>query len=117
MHHSKFAAQVERLLDGVDAVIYLLDYTKLRTKDEADLFRRLKEINPGDLWHIAFLWQLLQDSQEPTADLLRRNRHSLTALPFAWNFQTPGVVSCSRAIPCLVNLANHRGHVVEVHSR
>lgn len=40
-------SQVERLLDGVDAVIYLLDYTKLRTKDEADLFRRLKEINPG----------------------------------------------------------------------
>lgn len=39
--------QVERLLDGVDAVIYLLDYTKLRTKDEADLFKRLKEINPG----------------------------------------------------------------------
>jgi len=39
--------QVERLLDGVDAVVYLLDYTKLRTNEEAALFTRLKQINPG----------------------------------------------------------------------
>lgn len=38
--------QVERLLDGVDAVLYLLDYTKLKTADEADLFARLTRINP-----------------------------------------------------------------------
>lgn len=38
--------QVERLLDSVDAVIYLLDYTKLKTADEAEVLQRLKEINP-----------------------------------------------------------------------
>lgn len=38
--------QVERLLDSVDAVIYLLDYTKLKTADEAEILQRLKEINP-----------------------------------------------------------------------
>ena len=40
------ASQVERLLDSVDAVIYLLDYTKLKTADEAEVLQRLKEINP-----------------------------------------------------------------------
>ena len=39
--------QVERLLDGVDAVLYLLDYTKLRTAEEASIFERIKSINPG----------------------------------------------------------------------
>ena len=39
-------AQVERLLDSVDAVIYLLDYTKLKTADEAEVLQRLKDINP-----------------------------------------------------------------------
>ncbi|DBA78877.1 hypothetical protein WJX77_008617 [Trebouxia sp. C0004] len=39
-------AQIERLLDSVDAVIYLLDYTKLKTADEAEVLQRLKEINP-----------------------------------------------------------------------
>jgi tRNA U34 5-carboxymethylaminomethyl modifying GTPase MnmE/TrmE len=38
--------QVERLLDGVDAIIYLLDYTKLRTAEEQSIFSRLKQINP-----------------------------------------------------------------------
>lgn len=36
--------QVERLLDGVDAVLYLLDYTKLKTQDEAAIFERLKQV-------------------------------------------------------------------------
>ena len=40
------ATQVERLLDSVDAVIYLLDYTKLKTADEAEVLQRLKDINP-----------------------------------------------------------------------
>lgn len=39
--------QVERLLDSVDAVCYVLDYTKLRTAEEASNFARLKCINPG----------------------------------------------------------------------
>ena len=39
--------QVERLLDSVDAVCYLLDYTKLRTAEEASMFARIKSINPG----------------------------------------------------------------------
>jgi hypothetical protein len=39
--------QVERLLDSVDAVCYLLDYTKLRTAEEASIFERIKTINPG----------------------------------------------------------------------
>ena len=30
----------------MDAVIYLLDYTKLKTADEAEVLQRLKEINP-----------------------------------------------------------------------
>ena len=34
--------QVERLLDGVDAAIYILDYTKLKTKEEAELLQKLK---------------------------------------------------------------------------
>lgn len=34
--------QVERLLDTVDAVIYLLDYSKLKTEEEALLLQRLK---------------------------------------------------------------------------
>jgi hypothetical protein len=38
---------VERLLDGVDAVLYLLDYTKLKTADEAGLFGRLAAVNPA----------------------------------------------------------------------
>lgn len=39
-------SQVERLLSGVDAVVYLLDYTKLKTAEEAAIFRRLREVNP-----------------------------------------------------------------------
>ena len=38
---------MERLLDSVDAVCYLLDYTKLRTAEEASMFARIKSINPG----------------------------------------------------------------------
>ena len=34
--------QVERLLGTVDAAIYLLDYTKLKTVEEATLFAKLK---------------------------------------------------------------------------
>jgi hypothetical protein len=30
------------VLDSVDAVIYILDYTKLKTQEEADLLRKLK---------------------------------------------------------------------------
>ena len=36
--------QVERLLGTVDAAVYLLDYTKLKTEDEAVMFERLKEV-------------------------------------------------------------------------
>jgi hypothetical protein len=39
--------QVERLLDGVGAVIYLLDYTKLKTAEEEALFERLRATNPA----------------------------------------------------------------------
>lgn len=48
LHHKpcQFVVQVERLLDSVDAIIYVLDYTKLKTADEAEVLRRLKEINP-----------------------------------------------------------------------
>ncbi len=38
---------MERVLEGGDAVVYLLDYTKLGTNDEAELFRSLRHINPG----------------------------------------------------------------------
>jgi hypothetical protein len=38
---------VERLLDGVDALIYLLDYTKLKTVEEASVLARLRSINPA----------------------------------------------------------------------
>ncbi|GFH20932.1 uncharacterized protein HaLaN_18140, partial [Haematococcus lacustris] len=38
---------VERLLSGVDACVYLLDYTKLKTQDEASLLQRLKQVNPA----------------------------------------------------------------------
>ena len=36
------AWQVERLLDSVDAVLYLLDYSKLKTAEEANLLGKLK---------------------------------------------------------------------------
>lgn len=32
------------MLDTVDAVIYLLDYTKLKTQEEASLLQRLKVV-------------------------------------------------------------------------
>ncbi len=38
--------QVERLLDGVDVALYILDYTKLKTQDEAGMFERLRQVNP-----------------------------------------------------------------------
>ena len=38
--------QVERVLESVDAVVYLLDYTKLKTQEEADLLKKLRDINP-----------------------------------------------------------------------
>lgn len=38
--------QVDGLLDTADAIIYILDYTKLKTAEEANLFSRLKDINP-----------------------------------------------------------------------
>lgn len=34
-------------MDGVDAAIYLLDYTKLKTAEEAAVLTRLKAINPA----------------------------------------------------------------------
>lgn len=37
---------MERLLDSVDAVLYILDYTKLKTSEEANLLATLKEVNP-----------------------------------------------------------------------
>ena len=38
--------QVERLLCGVDAALYLLDYTKLKTAEEAATLARLRSLNP-----------------------------------------------------------------------
>lgn len=37
---------VERLLDSVDAVVYILDYTKLKTTEEATVLAKLKDANP-----------------------------------------------------------------------
>ena len=37
---------MERLLETVDIVVYLLDWTKLKTQEEADLLKRLRDINP-----------------------------------------------------------------------
>ncbi len=37
---------MERLLDSVDAVVYILDYTKLKTTEEASMLAKLKEANP-----------------------------------------------------------------------
>jgi hypothetical protein len=39
--------QVERLLDRVDGAIWLLDYTKLKTAEEAAVLGRLRDINPA----------------------------------------------------------------------
>lgn len=44
---------VERLLDSVDAVVYVLDYTKLKTKEEAELLTRLSESNPQLIQRLA----------------------------------------------------------------
>lgn len=39
-------ARVDRLLADVDVIIYLLDYTKLKTEEEKDLFARLSSMRP-----------------------------------------------------------------------
>ena len=38
--------QVERLLSDIDGIIYLLDYTKLKTIEEAQIFGKLRQLNP-----------------------------------------------------------------------
>ena len=38
--------QVERLLSEIDGIIYLLDYTKLKTIEEAQIFGKLRQLNP-----------------------------------------------------------------------
>ena len=38
--------RVDRLLGEVDVIIYLLDYTKLKTEEEKDLFARLSSMRP-----------------------------------------------------------------------
>jgi hypothetical protein len=45
--HPTSVPQVERLLGSVDAVLYVLDYTKLKTCEEAAMFKRLHQVNPG----------------------------------------------------------------------
>ena len=39
-------AKVERLLDEVDVIVYLLDYTKLKTEEEKQLFEKLASLRP-----------------------------------------------------------------------
>ena len=41
-----FLLQVERLLSEIDGIIYLLDYTKLKTIEEAQIFGKLRQLNP-----------------------------------------------------------------------
>jgi small GTP-binding protein len=41
-----FRARVDRLLGDADVILYLLDYTKLRTEDERALFERLAALRP-----------------------------------------------------------------------
>jgi GTPase SAR1 family protein len=41
-----FRARVDRLLGDADVILYLLDYTKLRTEDERGLFARLAALRP-----------------------------------------------------------------------
>jgi small GTP-binding protein len=36
--------KIEKLLDKVDVIIYLLDYTKLNTSEEAEMFAKLREV-------------------------------------------------------------------------
>lgn len=43
-HHA--ILQVERLLSEIDGIIYLLDYTKLKTTEEAQIFGKLRQLNP-----------------------------------------------------------------------
>lgn len=44
---------MERLLDSIDAVVYVLDYTKLKTKEEADLLTKLADSNPQLIQRLA----------------------------------------------------------------
>ncbi len=36
--------KIEKLLDKVDVIIYLLDYTKINTSEEAEMFAKLREV-------------------------------------------------------------------------
>jgi hypothetical protein len=58
-HHSclrGFLAQVERLLDGIGVLVYLLDCNKLKTQEEKQMFQRLKELDPP-----FFCWVRIQE--------------------------------------------------------
>ena len=46
MFKSMCRFKIERLLDSVDAVVYLLDYTKLKTQEEQELLVKLRSLNP-----------------------------------------------------------------------
>jgi small GTP-binding protein len=43
---SALRAKVERVLDNADVIVYVLDYTKLKTAEEQALFELLKEMRP-----------------------------------------------------------------------
>ncbi|KAI7841857.1 hypothetical protein COHA_004386 [Chlorella ohadii] len=45
--------KVDRLLEGADAVVHVLDYTKLKTCEEAAMLRRLRELNPALIRRLA----------------------------------------------------------------
>lgn len=38
---------MEKLLEDVDAVIYVLDYTKLKTVEEEEMLQDIQKINPA----------------------------------------------------------------------
>ena len=49
--------QIEKLVQDVDAAVYVLDYTKLKTSAEAEMLQAVRKINPAlmhRIWHRMF---------------------------------------------------------------
>ena len=74
---------MERLLDSVDAVVYLLDYTKLKTVEEAAILRKFKEINPQLMQRLSQRLFFVVSTQ-PECDLCR-----LPSLEHQWMRSLP----------------------------
>lgn len=85
--------KVERLLEGVDAVLYVLDYSKLKSSDEAAMLQRLNELNPAlirRLCHRLFFVVNKMDMAETTEGMGEVETRSYVAALVSQQLGVPG---------------------------